>query len=117
MKKLIEAIKANRTLLIILAVVLLLIIIVVVFYDGGEDAASGQLSEKSRTETRLEEILSSIDGVGESSVMVTEDGEDIIGVVIVCQGADNIMTRSDILNVVSTALNIQKNIIAIYAMD
>ena len=38
-------------------------------------------------------------------------------VVIVCRGADNIMTRSDILNVVSTALNIQKNIIAIYAMD
>ena len=48
--------------------------------------------------------------------MITENEGKILGVVIVCEGADNIMTRSSILNAVSTALNIDKKIIAIYSM-
>lgn len=117
MKKLVEAIKANKTLLIILALVLILVAIVVIFYDGEESISTSALVDKSNTETRLESILSSIEGVGESNVLVTEGEDGIEGVVIVCRGADNIMTRNDILNVVSTALNIDKNIIAIYAMN
>ena len=117
MKKLVEAIKANKTLLIILALVLILVAIVVIFYDGEESISTSTLVDKSDTETRLESILSSIEGVGESNVLVTEGEDGIEGVVIVCRGADNIMTRNDILNVVSTALNINKNIIAIYAMN
>lgn len=45
-----------------------------------------------------------------------EEDEKIVGVVIVCQGANNLMTRSNILNVVSVALGIDKKIIAIYSM-
>ena len=48
--------------------------------------------------------------------MITEEEGKIIGVVIVCEGANNLMTRSSILNVVSTALNVDKKIIAIYSM-
>ena len=48
--------------------------------------------------------------------MINESDGQILGVVIVCQGADNIMTRSNILNAVSTALKINKDIIAIYSM-
>lgn len=116
MKKFIEAVKANKTLLAILAVIIALIAAVIIFYNG--DEAEGVSSEgKSGTEIKLESILSSIEGVGESRVLVTEGEEGIEGVVIVCSGAENIMTRNDILNAVSTALNINKNIIAIYAMD
>ena len=49
--------------------------------------------------------------------MITSDDDGVKGVVIVCEGAENIMVRSSILNVVSTALNIDKNNIAIYAMN
>ncbi len=117
MKKLIEAIKANKTLLIILVLVFALIAIVVIFYDSGGDVSAGTVTDKTQTEIRLEAILSSVEGVGENQVFVTEDEDGIEGVVIVCRGADNIMTRNDILNVVSTALNINKNIIAVYAMN
>ena len=117
MKKLLEAIKANKTLLIILGLVLVLIIIVVIFYDNGQTQAATGGEQKSDTEIRLEDILSSIEGIGESNVLVTESENGIEGVVIVCEGADNIMTRNDIINAVSTALNIEKNIIAVYAMN
>lgn len=117
MKKLLEAIKANKTLLIVLAIVFVLIAIVVIFYDNDESVSAGAVADKSATEIKLEAILSSIDGVGESDVYVTEDEEGIEGVVVICQGANNIMTRNDIINAVSTALNINKNIIAIYAMN
>ena len=48
--------------------------------------------------------------------MITEEEGVVTGVVIVCEGAHRIMVRNDILNAVSTALNINKNIIAIYSM-
>ena len=48
--------------------------------------------------------------------MINESENGIPGVVIVCVGADNIMTRNDILNAVSTALDVDKKIIAIYSM-
>lgn len=117
MKKLLEQLKNNKTLLIILALVIVLILIVVFYNDTSGDASAGSFNDKTQTEIKLEGILSSIDGVGESNVMVTESADGIEGVIIVCQGADNIMTRNDILNAVSTALNIEKNIIAIYAMN
>lgn len=116
MKKLIEAIKANKTLLIVLTIVFILIAIVVIFYED-EDVSTATVADKSSTEQRLEAILSTIEGVGEISVFVTENDGEVEGVVIVCQGADSIMTRNDILNAVSTALNVNKNIIAIYAMN
>lgn len=116
MKKAIEFIKANKSLAVIILLVIALIVIVAVFYDGG-DGDEGEGGAKSSTEIKLESILSDIDGVGESSVLVTEGDDGIEGVVIVCSGADNIMTRNNIINAVATALNIQKNIIAVYAMD
>ena len=116
MRKLIEAIKANKTLLIVLTIVFVLIAIVVIFYED-EDVSTATVTDKSSTEQRLEAILSTIEGVGEISVFVTENDGEVEGVVIVCQGADSIMTRNDILNAVSTALNVNKNIIAIYAMN
>lgn len=117
MKKLLEAVKANKALLIILAVVNVLIAVVVIFYDDSGESTISNTAEKSATEIRLAAILSSIEGVGESDVYVTEGDEGIEGVVILCSGADNLMTRNDIINAASTALNIQKNIIAVYAMN
>lgn len=49
--------------------------------------------------------------------MINESKDGILGVIIVCEGADSIMTKNTILNAVSTALNINKNLIAIYSMN
>ncbi len=115
MNKFMQTIKRNYK--IIVAILLVSALIAAIwFLNSTEDNSSSVAANKSETETRLCALLSSIDGVGNTDVMIYESDGEISGVVIVCSGGDSIMVRNDILNAVSTALNIQKNIIAIYAM-
>lgn len=116
MKKVSEWLREKKKIILVLLLVALLILIVFLFFgtDGGS-FASGD-GYKSQAEVRLTQLLESIDGVGEAEVMITEDDSGITGVVVVCDGADRLMVRNDILNAVSTALNINKKIIAIYSM-
>ena len=117
MRKVIDYVKKNRKIII---VVLLLAVLIGTVYivDKGKSKTSSiaAYSAKSETEVKLTGILSNIDGVGKTDVMITEEEGKIVGVVIVCEGADSLMTRSKILNAVSTALNIDKKIIAIYSL-
>jgi hypothetical protein len=119
MKRVIDYLKSNKLLLGIIAIVILLIALVVVLNgDTANDTTTTATTQKSSEEVKLIGILQNIKGVGDADVLINETDEgQICGVVIVCSGADNIMTKNDILNAVSTALNIQKNIIAIYAMN
>ncbi len=115
MNKFIQSLKNNKR---IIAIVLLVgaLIAAVWFLNSTEEESSSAEVSKSATEIRLCALLSSIEGVGDTDVMIYENEGEISGVVIVCSGGDSIMVRNDILNAVSTALNIEKNIIAIYAM-
>ncbi len=117
MRKVLDYVKENKKIII---VVLLIAILIGAVYFINKSTKSSEVSnintKKSETEVKLIGILSSIEGVGATDVMVSENDGKIVGVVIVCDGANSIMTRSNILNAVSTALNIQKNIIAIYSM-
>lgn len=117
MTKPIEFLKTNKKTIIVVA--LLIVLIAVLFFmnsSEGDLQSASTASTKSQTEIKLTEILSSINGVGETQVMISENDGEICGVVIVCSGGDNIITRNDILNAVSTALCINKNLIAIYSM-
>lgn len=118
MRKALNWVKENKK--IVIAVALIIIILgAIYFINKGtkQTAATVTTQVKSATEQKLITILSSMDGVGTTDVMVNERDGEITGVVIVCRGADNIMTRNNILNAVSTALNIDKKIIAIYSME
>lgn len=121
MRRVLDFVKENKK--IIVVVVLILILVGTIYFIGGSgkwgEEASNPVSssnDKSATELKLTGILSSIDGVGATEVMINQTEEAITGVIIVCEGADRIMIRNDILNAVSTALNVDKSIIAIYAM-
>ncbi len=119
MRKVLNFVNDNKKIII---VVILIIVLVgtIYFINKAADkstAATASVADKSAKEVKLTEILSSIEGVGATDVMITESEKGVLGVVIVCEGANNIMTRNDILNAVSTALNIDKNLIAIYSMN
>ena len=117
MRKVIDYVKKNKKIIIVVLLIAILIGTVYIIDKGKSNTVSTAAnSAKSATEVKLTEILSSIDGVGRTDVMITEEEGKIVGVVIVCDGADNLMTRSNILNAVSTALNIDKKIIAIYSL-
>lgn len=115
MKALTEWLKDKKKLIIVVLLVALLVVIVFLFFGSEEESVLGD-SMKSDTELRLTALLERIDGVGDAEVMITENDGEITGVVVVCDGANSIMVRNDILNAVSTALNINKNNIAIYSM-
>ena len=118
MRKVIDYVKQNKRIIIVVLLIAVLIGAVYII-DKSKKATSGAFStssSKSATEIKLTGILSNIEGVGNTDVMITENNGEILGVVIVCEGANNIMTRSNILNAVSTALGIDKKIIAIYSM-
>ena len=116
MKALSEWFKEKKKIILVVLLIALLILAVFLFFGGSESTGAFSDAAKSDTELRLTALLQSMDGVGTVEVMVTEEEGVIAGVVIVCDGADRIMVRNDILNAVSTVLNINKNIIAIYSM-
>lgn len=119
MRKVLNFVNDNKK--IIIVVILIIVLVGTIYFinkykDNGKPTSTGSAT-KSATEVKLSGILSAIEGVGATDVMVTEDEGGIVGVIIVCEGADSIMTKNDILNAVSTALNIDKKIIAIYSMN
>ena len=117
MRKVIDYVKKNKKIIIVVMLIAILIGTVYIIDKGKSDTSSIATGfSKSETEVKLTGILSSIDGVGRADVMITEEEGKIVGVVVVCDGADNLMTRSNILNAVSTALNVDKKIIAIYSL-
>ena len=120
MRKVLDFVRANKK--IIIVVVLIIILVGTIYFinksSGNKATSTASYYEgKSETEIKLTKILSAIEGVGETQVMINEGKDGIEGVVIVCQGADSIMTRNNILNAVSTALKVDKKNIAIYAMN
>lgn len=119
MRKVLSYVNDNKKIIIVVVLIIVLVGTIYFLNKQSEESAASSVSSVSQTQTeiKLTEILSSISGVGATEVMITESEEQILGVIIVCEGADNIMTRNNILNAVSTALCIDKNIIAIYAMN
>lgn len=118
MQRILKYVKDNKK--IIITVVLIVVLIFALYFinkNSEKPVAATYTQEKSATEAKLTAILKNIEGVGDVDVMINERNDKITGVIIVCEGANSIMTRNNILNAVSTALDIDKNIIAIYSMN
>ena len=98
MKKLLDYYTRHKKILLIAVLLAAFIILAFVLYGSKSKitSASGNDVDRSVTEIKLMRILSEIDGVGQAEVMINE---------------------GDILNAVATALNVEKNNIAIYAMN
>lgn len=53
-------------------------------------------SEEAEGDERIQQMLSSVEGVGEAQVIISDNG-----VVVVCQGAENAAVRLDIIRAIS----------------
>ncbi len=118
MRKVLNFVNDNKKIIIVVVLIIILVGTIYLLNMNGKDGkTTTTTTEQTATEKKLSAILSSIEGVGTTEVMVNEGKDGILGVVIVCEGANNIMTRNTLLNAVSTALKIDKNLIAIYSLN
>ncbi len=105
--------KIKDILLLALLAVLLLFTAWKIFQEEDLKEASGawDLSEK---EIKVMRILEQIDGVGEASVVVCEEKDEVKSVVVVCDGAKNLQVIMDIREAVATALGTEEKSVKIY---
>lgn len=68
----------------------------------------------SDDEIRLGNILSNIDGAGEVQTMITKSGNEIVGVLIIADGASNPLVRIRLIDAASTALGVDKKIVNVF---
>ena len=71
-------------------------------------SGGGHNPEKTDLESRLERILSGIDGAGSVQVMVTEDGGgNITGALVVAEELEDATAYLNLLNAVTTLLDVE----------
>ena len=108
--------KTVRTVLILLVALLLVFAVYRVFFKKGESDAGG-VYEATALEERLSRILSGIDGVGNTKVLVSEENGKAVSAVFVFEGADSILTRMRVIDAASIALGIGKEFILVYPAE
>ncbi len=117
MKRAIEYLKKNNKLIIVAVLLIVLVAAAAIMFGSKVKTTSASVAvERTTDELKLMNILSGIDGVGKADVMITEEDQKIVGVIVVCEGAQSISARCDIINAVKTVFNVEKSNIAIYAM-
>ena len=115
----IEKIKNVKNIQIIVAI--LIIAVALIIYSNVISKKSVKSSSQSgntvmtEEETRLAAVLSQIDGAGQVSAMITKNDGNIVGVIVIAQGADNITVRLRLLDAAATALGVNKNIVSVYS--
>ena len=84
-----------------------------IFYNGAQKAAVTEPAQ-SEKEQMLEQLLSQIAGAGDVEVMICEDEDGVKGVVIVCDGANDLRVNAALCEATATALGTDENNIKIY---
>lgn len=107
--------KTARTVLILLIALLLVFAVYRVFFKNEEKASNAY--EATELEERLSQILSKIDGVGDTSVMVSEEEGKAVSAVIVFRGADSILTRMRVIDAAAGALGIDRANVLVYPAE
>ena len=135
-KDLIELFKKRKRLCVSVLLILLGVVLIALssVNTGGASEEKISLSEyKKSLEAELEELCSSVRGVGKCRVMVTfERGEEntykgsslietkpprVLGVSIVCKGADSDSVRAELFEMVGALFDIGSNRISILKLN
>ena len=111
--------KSVKNLEIILAVLLAAVAIVVyvaISVGGGAKKSSVQ-AEMTEAEARVAQTISEIAGVGRARVLITNGADkNVVGVVVVAEGADDITNRVKMIRLVEKATGASVDQIEIFEM-
>ena len=106
--------RSKKLRLVISAIIIALALII---YSGVGDFQPSEVTYMDDEETRLATTLSQIEGVGEVKTMITRNGDEISGVLVIAEGAENISVMLKLLDATSTAMGVDKSIVEVYQME
>lgn len=77
---------------------------------------SGVSASMNDEEQKLASILSGIEGAGRVETLITRQNGEIVGVLVISEGASDITVLLRLLEATTTALGVNKQIVDIYRM-
>lgn len=112
--------KAKDLVIKIIAVLIILSVALLSFdvFTQNKDGRRQIVDEDGGTEEALCAILTDIKGVGDVDVMLQYDEEDqISGVIVTAEGAENPITRNNLVNAVRAVFNIPVSSVMVFEKD
>ena len=114
-----KSIKNIRVIAVIFIIAVALLIYSTVAAGVGETAAreDNDVSAMDEEEARLAAVLGGIEDAGKVQTMISRDSDDnIVGVLVIAEGADDITVMLKLLSATTTALGVDRQIVDVYTM-
>ena len=106
-----EKIKGIKNIKII--VLIFIIAIALIIYSNVATPKRSAQTFQNDEETRLSSILSSVEGAGEVETMITKSSGQVVGVLVIADGANNPLVRLRLLQAASSALGVDSEIVSV----
>ena len=106
-----EQIKGIKNIKII--ALIFIIAISLIIYSSVATSKQTEKTFQNEDELRLASILSSIDGAGEVETMISKSSGEIVGVLVIADGASNPLVRLRLLQAASSALGVDSDVVSV----
>ncbi len=106
-----EKIKGIKNIKII--VLIFIIAIALIIYSNVATTKQSKQTFQNDEEARLSSILSSVEGAGEVETMITKSSGQVVGVLVIAEGASNPLVRLRLLQATSSALGVDYEIVSV----
>ena len=90
-----------------------IIAISLIIYSSVATSKQTEKTFQNEDELRLASILSSIDGAGEVETMISKSSGEIVGVLVIADGASNPLVRLRLLQAASSALGVDSDVVSV----
>ena len=94
-------------------VLIFIIAIALIIYSNVATTKKSAQTFQNDEETRLSSILSSVEGAGEVETMITKSSGQVVGVLVIADGANNPLVRLRLLQAASSALGVDSEIVSV----
>ena len=106
-----EKIKGIKNIKII--ALIFIIAISLIIYSSVATSKQTEKTFQNEDELRLASILSSIDGAGEVETMISKSSGEIVGVLVIADGASNPLVRLRLLQAATSALGVDSDVVSV----
>lgn len=115
---LVQKIKGIKNIQIVVAILIIAVALIIysnVLSKNKQTESASVSGVMTEEETRLASVLSQIDGAGSVATMITKSDSNVVGVIVIATGANDITVRLRLVDATATALGVDKSIVSVYS--